>query len=297
MRFQDLLESGPHAVDGGLATELEARGHELSDTLWSARVLADQPNEVLAVHRSYLDAGARVLVTASYQVSREGFVASGRVPEAADDALRTSVALARQAAEGSGVLVAASVGPYGAILHDGSEYRGHYGVSHDRLVEFHAERLAVLVNAGPDLLAIETIPDTDELSAIVEVLAAYPGVPAWVSLSCRDGETTCAGQPIEAAAQIAGESPTVMAIGVNCTAPEHVASLLRRLSTTSDLALLAYPNTGRSFDPQGGWQGEAAPEDMATVRDWASIEGVRLIGGCCGVGPATIAQISETLSA
>lgn len=286
-----------HPIDGGLATQLEARGHDLSDALWSARVLADQPKEVRAVHSAYADAGARVLISASYQVSREGFVADGRSAAAADDALRVSVGLAREAGAARGALVAASVGPYGAIRHDGSEYRGNYGVSRERLVDFHAERLAVLIDAGPDALAIETIPDVDEVGALVEALAAYPDVPAWLSLSCRDAATTCAGQPVEEAAQIAAESPSILAIGINCTAPEHVGPLLSRLSAASDLALVAYPNSGRAWDPATGWSGEGRETGDDLVRSWAAIDGVRLIGGCCGVGPESIARISATLSA
>ena len=258
-------------------------------------MLADEPGEVRAAHEAYVDAGARVLVTASYQVSRQGFVASGRVPEAADDALRTSVAVARQAVGDRDVLVAASVGPYGAILHDGSEYRGRYGVSRDFLVDFHSERLEVLVSAGPDLLAIETIPDVDEISALVEALAAFPSMPAWVSFSCRDGVSTCAGQPIEEAALVAAESPSVLAVGVNCTDPAYVSSLLRRLSTATDLALLAYPNAGGSYTPERGWEGVGSPSGGDAVREWAGIDGVSLIGGCCGVGPDHVARIAETL--
>lgn len=285
-----------HPIDGGLATELEARGHDLSDALWSARVLIDQPDEVRAVHESYAQAGARVLISASYQVSREGFVADGRTAHSADQALRASVALARAAAAHSGALVAASVGPFGAIRHDGSEYRGDYGVSHDRLVDFHAERLAVLVESEPDLLAIETIPDVQEVGALVETLAGFPHVPAWLSLSCRDDHSTCAGQPIEEAAAVAGECPSILAIGVNCTAPEYVAPLLERLSAVTDLALVAYPNAGRAWDPLTGWQGQSRVSGDDLVRAWAEIDRVRFIGGCCGVGPSAIAGISRSLT-
>lgn len=260
-------------------------------------MLADHPDEIRAVHEAYAEAGARVLISASYQVSREGFVASGRTPASADAALRTSIALAREAAAPTDALVAASVGPFGAIRHDGSEYTGRYGVSHERLVDFHAERLRVLVDEGPDLLAIETIPDTDEVSALVEVLAGFPEIPAWLSLSCRDATSTCAGQPVEQAAIIAAESPSILAIGVNCTAPQHVAPLLRRLSAASDLALVAYPNVGREWNPATGWQGAGEESGDDLVRAWALIEGVRLIGGCCGVGPDSIRGIAATLSA
>lgn len=259
-------------------------------------MLADQPDEIRAVHAAYARAGARVLISASYQVSREGFVATGRTPEEADVALRTSIALAREAAATTGALVAASVGPFGAIRHDGSEYTGRYGVSHDRLVDFHAERLQVLVDAGPDLLAIETIPDADEVSALVEVLAAFPHVSAWLSMSCRDAASICAGQPVEEAAAIAAEAPSILAIGVNCTPPHYVAPLLERLSAASDLALVAYPNAGRAWDPATGWQGEGQESGADLVRAWSAIDGVRLIGGCCGVGPDSIARIAAALN-
>jgi len=285
-----------HPIDGGLATELEARGHDLSDALWSARVLVDQPDEVRAVHESYAQAGARVLISASYQVSREGFIADGRTASSADQALRTSLQLAREVATRSDALVAASVGPFGAIRHDGSEYRGDYGVSHDRMVDFHAERLAVIVESEPDLLAIETIPDVQEVGALVEVLAGFPDVPAWLSLSCRDEKSTCAGQPIEEAAAVAGECPSILAIGVNCTAPEYVAPLLERLSASTDLALVAYPNAGRAWDPVTGWQGESRVSGDDLVRTWAEIDRVRFVGGCCGVGPAAITGIARSLT-
>ncbi len=283
-------------IDGGLATELEARGHDLRDALWSARILADQPDEIRAVHDSYLDAGARVIVTASYQVSREGFAAAGRTAEAADDALRSAIDIARQAAESRGALVAASVGPYGAILHDGSEYRGRYGVTHERLVDFHGERLAVIAAAGPDILAIETIPDLEEVLALVEVLADFPGVPAWLTLSCSDGDRTSAGQPVEDLIDIVSAAPRIHAVGVNCTAPEHVESLLGRMSVAGATALVAYPNSGRAWSPQAGWSGEGAEVGTDLVARWRAVPGVALIGGCCGVGPDAIAAIAASLN-
>ena len=226
-------------MDGGLATELERRGHDLGDALWSARILADDPGEIRAVHQAYLDAGARVVVTASYQVSREGFVEAGRTSPQADAALRTAVEVAREAVADRDALVAASVGPYGAILHDGSEYRGRYGVSHAKLVDFHGERLRVIADSGPDLLAIETIPDLDEVSALVEVLADFSDLPAWLTMSCSDRAQTSAGQPIEDLVGMVAGTPSVRAVGVNCTAPEHVA----------------YPNSGRAWSPTAGWSG------------------------------------------
>lgn len=249
------------------------------------------------MHETYLDAGARVIVTASYQVSREGFVSAGRTPEQADAALHAAMEVARAAVGDRDALVAASVGPYGAILHDGSEYRGHYGVSQQRLVDFHGERLAVIASTGPDLLAIETIPDLDEVRALVDVLADLSDMPAWLTMSCADGDRTAAGQPIEDLVELVAGSSSIRAVGVNCTAPEHVESLLGRLSDAGAPALVAYPNSGRAWSPTAGWSGAGTSvgEDLASR--WRDVPGVVLIGGCCGVGPQDIAAMSRTLSA
>lgn len=235
------------------------------------------------------------MVTASYQVSREGFIAVGRTGVEADGALRTAVEVARLAVAGRDALVAASVGPFGAIRHDGSEYRGRYGVSHARLVDFHGERLEVIAASGPDLLAIETIPDLDEVSALVEVLVDFPHLPAWLTMSCADGERTCAGQPIEDLVALTAELPSIRGVGVNCTPPEHVASLLERLSAAGAPALVAYPNSGREWSPKGGWSGEGAGVGEDLVARWRRVPGMALIGGCCGVGPEDIAAIARSL--
>jgi homocysteine S-methyltransferase len=306
-RFAGLLADGPVALDGGLASELEARGHDLRDALWSARLLADAPGAVRDVHLDYLRAGARVLVSASYQASRSGFAARGIASAEADALLVRSVELAREAralavAEGvpgaDGVLVAASVGPYGATLHDGSEYRGRYGVPAGRLADFHAERLAALARAGPDLFAVETVPDVEEAAVLVEALAAHPGVPAWLAYSCRDAATTSAGQPYAEAVRVAAAGSTVVAVGVNCTAARHVGGLLAVARRETGLPLVAYPNAGGAWEPATGrWRDQATallPEDV--VRGWVD-EGARLVGGCCGLGPAAVRGIAATLAA
>ena len=306
--FAALLAAGPWAIDGGLASELEAAGHDLTGALWSARLLRDDPGAIVEVHRAYSEAGAVVAISASYQASRAGFAAAGLDADEADVLLARSVALAREARDSSlaargdrPLLVAASVGPYGAIRHDGSEYRGRYGLSHAELVAFHRERLDVLVAAGPDLLAVETLPDLDEVEALVEVLADHPGMPAWISLSCADGEHVNAGQSVRETAAAAASAPSVLAVGVNCTPPEHVDAVLAGLAAGAadagrpGLALLAYPNAGRTWDAAAAcWLGEGAstlPDDV--VAGWAG-EGARLVGGCCGLGPDAVRAIAAT---
>jgi S-methylmethionine-dependent homocysteine/selenocysteine methylase len=300
----ELLSLGPQAIDGGLAGELEARGHDLRDPLWSAKVLADDPDAVIAVHLDYFRAGARVAISASYQASRSGFAARGLGPDEADRLLRLSVSLAAQArdealAEGvpGPLLVAASVGPFGATRADGSEYRGRYGVPRGELASFHAERLAVLAAAGPDLFAVETIPDADEAEVLVDALAAYPNIPAWLTFSCADDATTAAGQPFAESVAVAASGPTVVAVGVNCTAPQHVEGLLRLARTSTDLPLVAYPNAGGTWDPNNGrWHDNAsATLPAGLVRRWAD-EGALLVGGCCGLGPDAIRGIATALA-
>jgi homocysteine S-methyltransferase len=303
--LRTLLAAGPAAIDGGLASELEARGHDLTGSLWSARLLRDDPAAIRDVHAAYFRAGATVGISASYQASRSGFRAQGLDEAEADRLLALSVALVREArdevrAEGAvhPMLVAASVGPFGATLHDGSEYRGRYGVGHEFLVEFHRERLDVLVAAEPDLLAIETVPDLDEARAVVEALSAY-AVPAWLSFSCADAATTCAGQPIEEAAALVAAAPSLAAIGINCTKPEHVAGLVGRIRAAQpDLPIVVYPNAGRVWDGVASvWLGDGTdllPEPA--VRAWFD-SGVSLVGGCCGLGPAAVESVAALASA
>ena len=297
--FDDLLAAGPAAIDGGLASELEARGHDLTGMLWSARLLRDDPDAIRDVHRTYYESGATVGISASYQASRSGFARQGLDASDADRLLALSVKLLREARDASIgdhlMLVAASVGPYGATLHDGSEYRGRYGVPHDRLVDFHVERLRVLIDAGPDLLAIETVPDVDEAWALVAALDdVRSDVPAWLSFSCADDSTTCAGQPIEDAVAVVTSSSRLQAIGVNCTKPEHVGGLVARIRAAApQLPVVVYPNAGRVWDGEASvWLGDGTDllPDLA-VREWFDA-GASLVGGCCGLGPAAIERVA-----
>ena len=297
--FSAWLASGPWPIDGGLSGELEKRGHNLADKLWSARLLRDEPSAIAAVHQDYVDAGARVIITSSYQASRQGFAATGMTNDQADELMRLSISLAKDVAASASdkVWVAASVGPYGAVLGGGQEYVGNYGVAHDDLVRFHRERIEVLASAKPDLFACETIPDLDEVRALLEVLADYPDIPAWITMSARDGESTCAGQGVGHLAELVKNSPNVVAIGINCTMPEYVSSLLSKLSEKSNLPLVVYPNAGRVWDGEAMcWIGEGHTTlPTQIVSEWVKA-GAMLIGGCCGLGPDAITQLDLDLA-
>jgi homocysteine S-methyltransferase len=293
----DMFGTDVVVLDGGLSTQLESRGHAMDDPLWTGRVLVQQPEEITHAHRAFVHAGARVVVSASYQVSRAGFVRAGMQAAAADAALLSSIEAARAATIGTTCLVAASVGPYGAILHDGSEYRGRYGLSRAALIDFHADRLSVLAEGRPDLLAVETIPDVDEGAALAEVLAAYPGLPAWMTFSASDDARTCAGQPIEEAVSAAASAANVVAVGINCTDPVHVSGLVERMRAVTSLPIIAYPNVGGVWNPtSSSWDvpsGVAFPSRQ--VDEWRGI-GVAAIGGCCGTDAGVIAELTRQLA-
>jgi homocysteine S-methyltransferase len=285
-------------LDGGMSNALENRGHDLSDALWSARLLKDAPGEIAAVHRAYYEAGAAVATTASYQASVGGFERAGVPREEAEQLISRSVTIARQvrdelANDGRQRWVAASVGPYGAVLADGSEYRGRYGLSATALREFHLPRLELLVAAGPDVLAVETIPDVDEAEVLVELLDEL-GFPAWLSYSI-EGTRTRAGQPLEDAFAVAGRSTAVVAIGINCCAPGDVQTAVEIAVEVTGKPAVAYPNSGEAWDAGGRrWTGGAA-DSTTLAQGWAAA-GAALIGGCCRVGPADIAALAQEAS-
>ena len=288
-------------LDGGLATALELRGADLRDPLWTARLLIDDPDLIVEVHRAYVEAGADVVISASYQASFDGLAARGYDRDAASALLARSVELARVATADHTVLVAASVGPYGAVLANGAEYTGDYGLgatatAHAALRAFHLPRTEALVAAGPDLLAIETIPSVVETEAIVEVLDELGDVPAWVSFSCRDGGHLNDGTPIEDAVAIAEASPQVVAVGVNCTPPAFLPELLACAGAVTDKSLVAYPNRGATWDAVAKtWIGDAVPGGFGPLARSLRASGARLIGGCCGTGPADIADMASAL--
>jgi homocysteine S-methyltransferase len=287
------LAEGAVVLAGGLSNQLADQGCDLSDPLWSARLLADAPGEIEAAHTAYLRAGARVLITSSYQATYEGFARRGIGRQEAGVLLRRSVALARAAAGGrDDVWVAASVGPYGAMLADGSEYRGRYGLSVAELERFHRPRIETLAEAGPDVLALETVPDTDEAEALLRAVDGI-GIPVWLSYTVT-GETTRAGQPLEDAFRIAVGAQAVIAVGVNCCAPDDAGRAVQTAAATVDRPVVVYPNSGETWDERtGDWHGGCA-FDPTRTGDWQR-SGARLIGGCCRVGPEQISALAAAL--
>jgi homocysteine S-methyltransferase len=303
-----LRQQGFFVLDGGLATELERHGIDLADPLWSARALIDAPQTIRRVHLEYFAAGADVATSASYQATFEGFALRGIGESSAASLMRLSVELAVAARDEFWSiasnrdgrlrpLVAASIGPYGAALADGSEYRGDYGLARAELATFHRTRMSVLADTNADLLAFETIPCRLEAEVLIELLAEFPRKRAWLSFSCRDSTRVSHGEPFAACVALTAQSEQIVAVGLNCTAPSLVVPLLRSAAATPR-PLLAYPNSGEVWDAgTRAWKpGAVDSGSNFPARRWHSA-GARLIGGCCRTTPGDVRRIRSALTA
>lgn len=301
-----LKRDRPLMLDGGLATQLEAQGCDIGNELWSASLLQSNPDAIVEATRAYLDAGAECVATASYQASCEGFASIGLSAEEANALMLLSVDLAERArseylAANPGIdftpLIAASIGPYGAMLHDGSEYKGDYGIAAKTLRDFHASRLQLFDASDADVLAVETIPSLLETKVLAELLAECDK-PAWISFSCKDDTHISDGTPIAEVAAIFEVHPTVVAIGINCTPPQFAPELIRKIRrAVPDKAVMAYPNSGEVYSVEdNSWSGTVTPGDCAeAARTWIDA-GASIVGGCCRMGPDHIRAIRDVLS-
>jgi homocysteine S-methyltransferase len=298
-------EQRPIILDGGLATQLETQGCDISNALWSASLLKIDTQAIVDASRAYLDAGAECIATASYQASRDGFATLGIAANEADALMLLSVELAERARDAYlrdnancayMPMIAASIGPYGAALHDGSEYTGRYRVSENELRAFHIDRLSLLDSSGADVLALETVPSIMEARLLSELLRDC-ATPAWVSFSCCDQKHICDGTRIETAVGVFRGHPTVLAVGVNCTSPQYLPPLIRAIrSTLPDIAILAYPNSGETYNVTNNtWSGTVSPLDCATAALTWVFAGATLVGGCCRMGPEHISAMAKRL--
>jgi len=289
-------------IDGALATELERRGADLRDALWSAKILLEAPEMIRAVHLDYFRAGADCAITASYQATLEGFAKRGLNESQALALIQKSVQLAREArdifwkenTDASRVrpFVAASVGPYGAFLADGSEYRGDYNLTEEQLVDFHRPRVKALLEAGAEMLACETIPCLSEARALVRLLEEFPDATAWMTFSAKDEAHICHGEEISACAAFLDAASQVIAVGVNCTAPKYITGLIRNIKSATRKPIIVYPNSGEVYDASANtWHGETSCDSFGEQAQAWYAAGARLIGGCCRTTPKHIHMV------
>jgi homocysteine S-methyltransferase len=304
--FKPFLEKcGVVILDGALATELEKQGADLKHDLWSAKLLIENPDLIKDVHLDYLKAGADIITTSSYQASFTGFAKLGHSHQKSRELLMLSSSLAIQAREEAlqtnGItvtkpLIAASIGPYGAALADGSEYRGNYGLTTEALMSFHRERMGVLLASGVDLLACETIPSKEEAIALIRLLNEFPGAKAWISFSCKNESEICDGSDFIRCAALANDSDAVVAVGINCTAPQFVRSLVQKGVTVCSKPIFVYPNKGENWDPVNKcWLPGPSKSDFADdALSWV-MAGAKGIGGCCRTSPDDIRNLKNAI--
>lgn len=292
-------------IDGAMATELESRGCDLNDDLWSARILMEQPELIRAVHLDYFNNGADIAITASYQATMEGFAKRGLSREEALDLIKKSVRLAQEARDEFWAkeenrigreypLIAGSVGPYGAYLADGSEYRGDYNLSEDELIAFHRPRIEALIASGADILACETIPCGIEAQALIRLLAEFPNTFAWFTFTAKDGEHISNGERIANIAAFLDKQPQAAAVGINCSSPLHIPSLIREIKKNTNKPIIVYPNSGEYYSAvTNTWHGETSCDKFSLQsKEWFE-NGATLIGGCCRTTPGHIHEVSN----
>lgn len=300
---QELDLRGLHILDGGLATQLEALGCDLDNPLWSASVIERSPETIARVHREYLEAGADCLLTASYQISAEGFKEVGRSAEDAAAALHAAVRIAEDVRDSyqlhvpRKIWIAASLGPYGAVLHNGAEYHGRYSVSREELIGFHARRLEVLAGTGADFVAFETIPSLEEAEAILAALGRFPGLPASITFTCRNEREVAHGERLSDCAAVLDAASQIVAMGVNCTEPRLILSLIGELAPMTGKPIIVCPNSGEVWDANRRvWAGAGERARFASLAAAWRNAGAKWIGGCCRTGPAEVRAIAEARS-
>lgn len=292
-------------IDGAFGTELERKGYDINDTLWSAKFLMQNPEAIGEVHKDYFEAGSDCVTTASYQASFEGFMKRGMSEQEAKALIQSSVKIAQKVrddfwadennhAKRQKPLVAASVGPYGAYLADGSEFQGNYGMSIEELMAFHHKRLETLIEAKPDVLACETIPCLIEAKALCKLLESFPTTYAWVSFSARDGKHINSGESVAECAQFLETQKQIIAIGINCTAPQYIESLIGEIKAVSNKPIIVYPNGGSTYNAlTKTWDGLSKSSSYGKMAYSWYEKGVHIIGGCCQTTPEDIAEISK----
>lgn len=305
MKIDSILKSkSPFIIDGGLSNVLEAQGHDLNHKLWTAHLLEKHPEAIIQAHYDYLKSGAQCITTSSYQASIPGLLAIGYTREAAEKLIIKSIQLAEVAikrALDSGIidfqpLIAASIGPYGAYLADGSEYHGNYDVSDETLRDFHLERISILDRSNADMLACETIPSYQEASVLSDLLN-HVSKPVWMSFSCKDEEHLNDGSKIKSIVSTFRSHPKVFAIGVNCTDPKYISGIIKCIKANSgNKKIIVYPNSGEAYNAKSKtWLGLSEPKLFVKMtQEWSKL-GANIIGGCCRIGPEHIRNISETL--
>ncbi|TDM50423.1 homocysteine S-methyltransferase [Macrococcoides goetzii] len=294
MQLRDKLQQDIVILDGGFGTTVEQFGYDVKHELWSSNLLQSNPEAVYIVHQAFVDSGAEIILTNTYQASVQSFLNIGIDRQAARKYLEKAVELATRAADDKAI-VAGSLGPYGAMLGNGSEYTGDYKETEEDYIQYHKERLDILIEAGVNVFAFETIPNIEEIKAVKTMLCDYPSIEAWVSVTLKDSDHLSDGTSLEEVIRVVNEIDNVLAFGVNCTSVKVIDGAVDKLIALSDKPLILYPNGGRKYDAVNKiWIDQHDASLVEAAVRWKD-KGVKIIGGCCQVGPEEISELVRTL--
>ena len=294
MQLRDKLQQDIVILDGGFGTTVEQFGYDVKHELWSSNLIQSNPEAVYKVHKAFVDSGAEIILTNTYQASVQSFLNIGIDRATACTYLATAVELATRAA-GNRAIVAGSLGPYGAMLGNGSEYTGHYEETEADYIQYHKERLDILIEAGISVFAFETIPNIEEIKAVRTLLLDYPSIETWISVTLKDHDHLSDGTPLEAVIEVVNEIENVLAFGVNCTSVNVIDAAVDKLITLSAKPLILYPNSGRQYDAvHKVWIDREDASLVEAAPRWKE-KGVKIIGGCCQVGPGEIKELGTVL--
>ena len=300
MDFTEFLTNHTVVLDGAMSTPLERLGADTNNDLWTAKALIDNEELVYEVHKMYFEAGADLIITDTYQANVQAFEKVGYSEKEARNLIKKAVKIAQKARDdyenrtGKHNYIAGTIGPYGAYLANGSEYRGDYELSTKEYQQVHLPRIEELVNAEVDILAIETQPKLDEVLAILELLKEkYPQQKVYVSYTLSDDDTISDGTPLPRAIHALEDYSQVIAVGINCVKLELVEPALKNMKEITDKHLIVYPNSSAVYDPKSKtW---SQPKTSATfeelIPNWYEA-GARIIGGCCTTGPKEIKAVA-----
>jgi len=304
--IEKILKDFPFIIlDGGFATELEKKGFDLKDRLWSAKIIAEAPLAVKEVHLSYLNAGADCIISSSYQATVPGFVSAGYSRKEAVELIGRSVKIAIESIKAFNDLepdtvkrprpfLAASAGCYGAFLADGSEYRGDYHLELEGYKNFHKERVDILAEAGAGIIAFETFPSMEEAAAVAELMDEYNDLEYWIVFTVRDFETTSHGDSFKDCIKMLQGKKNLIAAGINCSPPELISPILDSLDPELKRNFAVYPNSGEHYHTDCScWDDDPSASDYYSYAGEWHKKGAVIIGGCCRTGPSDISKIKS----
>jgi methionine synthase I (cobalamin-dependent) len=284
--FDQLISQRILVADGAMGTMLYEHGVFLNRCFDELNLA--EPSLVRQVHEEYVKAGADLVETNTFGANRLKLSKYGLANEVGQ-INRSGVRIAKEAAGGN-VLVAGSIGPLGCELTE------HSPVTRREAQEIFREQGTALVEAGVDLLILETFLSEEELLIAVKAVGELADVPIIAQMTVSENGETIYGEPIEQAISKISREPAVAAVGLNCSVgPSGMLSSLERIRPVTTKPIAVQPNAGMPRLVEGRQLYMSTPEYMAEYAKRFLEKGARIIGGCCGTTPDHIREIARAV--